>query len=203
MRAHPEQLGQQRRTLAIATRAAELKHKTPTKEEWEERGHAIRAEQFCGSASSREITVRHYLDPKTSGALVFDYEINLNGPQSPSLVVLRNGKIIKREAGIFKGRIATRLLSRTTRHDFVFKVFDGKREYPDPLLIEIILPPFDAWTAPPKTPKEKAKQTRDEWIAEQVAWLKKAGTWPADEKAQKELMSKIEAEAMTKFGEAE
>jgi hypothetical protein len=200
-----EELERQKLTHAAAARAIQVVRDPPTAKEWEQLGIAVRSEQFRGCGGSPEVTVQHFLDPKTSGAVVFDWEITTQNPHPPTLNVFRNGELIRTE-GTFKGRFGTRLLSRTKRYQFLFKVSDGGREYPNPLLVEITAPPFDAWVeppTPPPTPKEIAKQTREEWIAEQVALAKKMKQWPATAKARKEAMAKLEAEALKKFGEAE
>jgi hypothetical protein len=197
--AERQEFERQQKLYAIVARGAQLKQEPPTQQEWEQLSKAVRAELFRGSANSREVAVQYFLDPNTSGAFVFNWEIVLDQPYPPTLVVLRNGKEIRRESGSFKGRFGARLLSRNGRSKFIFKLFDGDRAFSDPLLIELAAPPFSAWTETPKLPEKKSK---DDWIAENVAWLKKTGRWPADEKDQMELMAKIEAEAMNKFGEA-
>lgn len=187
------------RALATTARATSTWLATPTREQWLQFGLVVRAEMFRGREGSHELLIQYAFDPTASGAIVFEWEITLGCPMAPTLLVLRDGKLIKQETGNFKGKFGTRLFNRNKRYLFTFKLRDGKREYPETAVFELSVPPFDAWTEPPKPPE---KQSKDDWIADNVAALKLWGRWPPDSAGQKEILAKIEAEAIQKFGEA-
>jgi hypothetical protein len=191
-----DQVEQLRNTLTIAARATNLRPKIPKQGDWQHMSSVVRAEMFRGAGYSNEISVSYFFDPRTSGALIFEWEITLTGLRAPTVIILRNGKEVSRQSGMFKGKFPTRLLNLKKRYDFTFKVHDGKREYAMPLLMEVIAPPFDAVRT--KAPKKEKKETRAQWIAKSVKHLKESRQWP---EKQKILMAKIEAEAMEIFSE--
>jgi len=194
-----EELEQQERILMAAQRVVQLTRTAPTRDEWQKLGERVRAEVFKGGAQSRDLAVQYFLDPETTGAVVFEWEMLCQRPQAPTLLVLRDNVECRRETGCFKGRFASVMLQKRKRYKYIFKIMDGERAYPNPLLIELLVPPFQAWTSPTETKKQR---TKEDWINENIEWFKKMGQWPADQQAQKEMLSKLDAEAIRHFGEA-
>jgi len=207
MKAAREELERQQKAVAVAAKSPKLTIEKLTKENYLNVSQAIRHQLFNGNAASREVSVKWILDPcKSKGALwacVFEWETLLDRPVTLRVAVLRDGKLIHREAGSFRGTFGT-FLAVGKRHKFTWKVYDGKRQFDEPLLHEVVAPPFEAWTAePPKPPEPKSdeelRRERDAWTRNEYQIIDEKIDDPELRKAKK---AQIDQEAAVKFGEA-
>ncbi len=204
LKATREELERQQKVLALAATAPKLTIETLTKENYLTMSHAIRRQLFNGHAASREVTVNWAIDPYMSDGLAwacaFEWQNLIERPTTHRLTVVRDGTVIHQEAGSFRGTFGS-LLHVGKRHKFTWSVYDGDREFPDPLLIEVVAPPFEACMTMPPEPKtaDELRRERDIWIRDQYQLIDEKIHDPELRKAKK---AQIDQEAVTKFGEA-
>jgi uncharacterized protein with WD repeat len=121
-------------------------------------------------------------------------------PYAPAIVVTRDGTQIRRETGMFKGEFGSQLLKHKRRYKFTFTLFDGNRELPNPLLIELTLPPFNAWRPEPPKPVT-AEERRAKREAKRREKYQYAEALIIDPKKLKEKRADIDREILEEFGE--
>jgi hypothetical protein len=192
---------EQRQQLHLAVvREAKIERRPPTKEEWQHLSHAVRAHQFRGGGTSDHLVVNYYLDPRNSGAIVFMWEVTTTRPHPPALVVLRDGKVFKRESGRFKGEFPCRLLKSDRRYQFIFRIYDHEIKLEEEILLEVTPPPFTAWEPEPPKPisDDEKKRQRENWKNDQYRY---AESIEKDAIKLKEKKALIDQETNERFGE--
>lgn len=191
---------QEFKTLAAVRRKASPIRKTPTRDEWEAASTVVRAQAFSGEAYGNGIIVNYFFDPAASGLITFRWEITLDRPFPPKLVVSRNSRVVREEATLVKGEFADQLLGGGKRYRYQFKLMDGSRTIPDSAVFELIVPPFPAVQPEPPRPEsaEERRNRKEGWRGEQYVQIEQLGG-SADEVHR--AKAAIDEEANRRFGE--
>ncbi len=194
------ELDQEKKTFAIALRDYKLQRKAPTREDWETASETVRAKAFAGQATGNGIVVNHFFDPKRSGLLIFQWEITYDRPIPPKLVCFRDGEVFRKESGMIRGDFSETLLEPNKRYRYKFALSDRGRFLPDPVIFDIVVPPFRACAPePPKTDSDEERRRKKEaWRQEQYRYVESFIKDPAKLKVRK---AEIDEQANTKFGE--
>jgi hypothetical protein len=198
--AERNELEQQKKTLAVAIRDAKLQPKMSSGEAWQTASETIRAKAFAGQAIGNGLVINHFFDPRRSGLLIFQWEITIDRPYPPKLVAHRNGRKIREECGMVKGEFSDRLLKPDEKYRYKFTLCSGPIELPDPVMIELTLPPFKAWEPQPPKPEsaDERRRKKEAWRSEKYKYAEGFIKDPAKLKQKK---AEIDEEANKHFGE--
>jgi hypothetical protein len=207
IQAKRDELEKERRVMVVAAQERQvMNHKLASTDERRQFGQVVRDQLLAGKETSREISVEYALDPEMTGSFVFCWQLVQARPYALSLTVLRDGSVIRTASGVFKGQFGSWLKTPGEHYIFTFKVYDGSVLLPEPLVIELTLPPLEAWNrrdvkkppAPELTPEERERAS--------AVWEKKekqrAAECEKDPEKLRKIFAKIERERMERFGEA-
>jgi len=195
--AEREELEQHKNALAIANRDLQVtKHEPPSDEDRRTLGRRVRDRYFLGKSTAREISVEYAMDPDLTGAIVFQWELVQRRPVPPSLTVHRGDSVIHTASGVYNGEFPYWIRGNGRRYTFIFRLYDGDRELPNPLVMEITVPLLSVWNRRgvlPSPPKKESYRLQEYRMAEE--------TEPDPEKL-KYAKAAIDEEVREMFGEA-
>jgi hypothetical protein len=202
-----DELEKQKRAMAVAANERQVvNHKPPTDVERRELGKMVRDRLLSGKEMNREIAVEYTIDPELTGALVFRWQLVQVRPYALSVTILRNTSVIRTASGVFNGEFGHWLKMPGQRYVFTFQLHDGSKALPEPLVMELTLPPINAWNrrgipqVPPTKPTEAERRRQaDEWEAREK---QRARQCEKDPEKLKRLFARIEQERIERFGEA-
>jgi len=208
VQAERNELEKDKRAMVAAWKERQtIKHQPASDEDRREFGRVVRDRLLGGKETNREISVEYAFDPEMTGALIFRWELVQDRPYPPALTVLRDGVVIRTASGVFNGEFAYFLIKPGKRYMFTFQLHDGRHEFPHPLVVELTIPPLDAWnrrSVPKPPPAKMSREDREQMAA---AWetreKKRASDSERNPDKLKKMFAKIEQERVEKFGEAE
>lgn len=194
------------RQLAISKPKDFSRATPPSRRKQRDLGKTVRAEYPHSERPGRDIKVTYVLDPELTGAVVFQFELLVDQPYPPHLTVTRNGRIIQ-TFDSFNGEFKDFLELPGERYRYIFRLSEGKRKFPHPLIIDLPLPSPEAWTRRTIPPPRKKRLTRAERQQRKLAWIEaekeKARTYETDPAKLKMIFARIDQEGVDRFGEAE
>jgi hypothetical protein len=206
--ANRDELEKQKRVMVAAGKERQtVKHEPASDEDRRKFGSVVRDRLLGGKETNREISVEYAFDPEMTGALLFRWQLVQDWPYPPALTVLRDEAVIRTASAVFNGEFAYFLIKTGKRYKFTFSLHNGDRHLPNPLVVELTIPPLEAWNrrSIPKPPPKKMSREEREHVA--MAWeareKQRASESEKDPAKLKEMFAKIEQERMEKFGEAE
>jgi hypothetical protein len=206
--AERDELEKDKRAMVAAWKERQtVKHEPASDDDRRQFGRVVRDRLLGGKETNREISVEYAFDPEMTGALIFRWELVQDRPCPPSLTVLRGEAVIRTASGVFNGEFAYFLMKPGKRYQFIFQLHEDSLAFPDPLFVELTIPPPEAWNrrSVPKSPP--AKMSRDERERKGEEWeareKQRASESERDPGKLKSMFAKIEQERVEKFGEAE